>query len=220
MTDPAKRIIGHMNKDHQLALVDYVVVYGNQNLNNIRAKSVHITEVTDYHIILEYEAKNGTEKSLALEWNMVEDGEGLYVKSMLDIKAKLIAMAKYSAEKQGFSHKQVTKILPPASAGSIATYVFAALTVATLVKKDFLRVAIGFFWTLKSPGLESFLAFFEKRIFAIAVATYVAHILEMILITWPKTIKYRMPLATQLAWLGFTFMEGYFHMARLRTLTD
>ncbi|GEQ67985.1 hypothetical protein JCM33374_g1651 [Metschnikowia sp. JCM 33374] len=220
MADPAKRITSHMNKDHQLALVDYVVVYGNEQLSDINAQSVLITDVTVEQLVLGYTAKTGKEKKVALSWNSVDDGEGLQVKSMSDIKAKLIAMAKYAASKQGYSHKQVTQVLPPSSAGSLIAYVFAALTLATLVKKDFLRTVMGLCGLLGTPKADAFLEFFEKRIFAIAVATYAIHIVEVVFLTWPKTVKYRMPWTTSLAWIGFTFMEGIFMSSRLRSVTE
>ena len=219
MTDPSARIVTHMNKDHHLAVLDYVVVYGNENLKDIDTSSVRITNVTEEHLVLAYRNKSGQDQTLSLDWNMTEDGEGLHVETILDIKAKLIAMAKYAAKKQGFSHKQITTVLYPTTPGPILTYVFAALCVATYFKKDFLRAAIRLISKHHSPGTESFLKFFDNWIFTIAIATYTAHVLEVVFLTWPKTVKYRMPLPTKIAWLVFTLFEGILHAPRLRTLT-
>ncbi|KAM9887780.1 hypothetical protein OXX69_013236 [Metschnikowia pulcherrima] len=60
MTDPSARIITHMNKDHHLAVLDYVVVYGNENLKDIDTSSVRITNVTEEHLVLAYKKQNRT----------------------------------------------------------------------------------------------------------------------------------------------------------------
>lgn len=219
MSDPAHRIKSHMNKDHQLALVDYVVVYGHEKLEDIYPPSVQILHVTEEELILTYSLKHGERKSVKLEWDLLEDGEGLYVKSMLDIKAKLVAMAKYAAKQQGLSHVQVTKILPPSSALSFVAYAFAALTLATYFKRDFLRSVLGSFFSQTPPALEGFLGFIDRRLFSIARGTYIIHLLEVLLVMRPKTVKYRMPLPTKLAWITFSFFEGYFCIPRLKTLT-
>ncbi|OBA23216.1 hypothetical protein METBIDRAFT_36458 [Metschnikowia bicuspidata var. bicuspidata NRRL YB-4993] len=220
MTDPAYRIKNHMNKDHHLALVDYVVVYGKERLSNIDVHSVHIAHVTVDELALKYKAKNGMEQDLKLEWNSVDDGEGLRVESMLDIKAKLIAMAKHAAQKQGFSHKQITKILPPKTVTPFVAYAFAALSVATYIKRDFLRSVLGLVFSQNSPGVESFLVFAEKRVLPIAGAMYAIHLLEMLFLVRPKTVKYRMPWPTKLAWMTFSFFEGYLCVPRLNSLTE
>ena len=47
MSSPSERIIGHMNKDHQLALSDYVVVYGDVNPANLIEESVQLVSVDE-----------------------------------------------------------------------------------------------------------------------------------------------------------------------------
>lgn len=48
------RIRGHMNADHQLALKDYLVVYGNLSLSEFDESSVLITDVTEKSITIGY----------------------------------------------------------------------------------------------------------------------------------------------------------------------
>ena len=69
MTDPSARIVTHMNKDHHLAVLDYVVVYGNENLKDIDTSSVRITNVTEEHLVLAYKNKTGQDQTLSLDWN-------------------------------------------------------------------------------------------------------------------------------------------------------
>lgn len=220
MADPKNRIISHMNKDHQMALVDYTVVYGSECLGEFQPETVAISDVDIETLTLSYVSKDGSTRKLPLRWNDTPDDEGVKVAAMSDIKAKLIAMAKYAAAKRGLSHKQVKTIIWPSFKDSVVLYSYAALTVATLFKKDILRVICQKLFTQMPGGLLKFLNFYEKYYLTIAVVTYVCHIFEMIFLVYPKTVKYRMPSRVQITYLLFNFFEGYFMFKRLKSATE
>ena len=87
MSSPSERIIGHMNKDHQLALSDYVVVYGDVNPANLIEESVQLVSVDEKQIVIDYDIiKPPITKTLSLYWHDAKEDENIQVKAYGDIK--------------------------------------------------------------------------------------------------------------------------------------
>lgn len=209
-----ERIIRHMNTDHQLALVDYAVVYGKQRLTSLRPETVVISDIDTNSVKLRFEQANGTIKVLDIVWKDAIERESVTVEEASDIKPKLIAMAKYAAKKQGFSHKQIKKALPPKSALSYFMYTFAALLTTTLIKPNFVS---GFLFGGKvgNSRLLSKWLFVERNIVKIFATTYGIHLAEIIFVMIPKIRYYRMPMETALTWSFYNFIEGFLAFLRL-----
>lgn len=226
MSNPKDRIISHMNKDHQLALLDYVVVYGQESASDINAESVIITDVSEDYLALSYHKDNGKANDLKLSWNDFPEDENVKVGKMADIKSKLVAMAKYAAGKQGYSHRKVDQVLFPSKPDLYFMYIFASAVALTLYDKTFVRRAIqrdGFLSGLlaKAPlFLASGYSLFENHIKTIAATTYGIHVIEVATVTWPKVSKYRMSLSKKLAWAFMNFIEGFVVFFRLNKLLD
>lgn len=224
MSDPKNRIISHMNKDHQLALVDYVVVYGNESVSGLDAESVIITDVSEDYLALSYNKDDGQSNNLKLSWSDVPEHENVTVSKMGDIKDKLVAMAKYAAGKQGYSHKKVDTVLWPTSS-LYPMYIFAAAAVITLFDKTYIRRAIARDEFLSSlvAHAPQFLAtgysFFENNIKSIFGAIYGIHVVEIATVTWPKASKFRIPFGKKLVWAFMNFIEGFLVFSRLDKAT-
>lgn len=222
-TDHKQRIIGHMNGDHHLAVVDYVVVYGNVKLSELNTESVAISNVDDQYLTLSYELTDGKSKDLELEWNLIEESENVTVSSLRDVKDKLIAMAKYAAHKQGFSHLQITKVLPP-TLTSFALYPFGLFLVISAIDPTLIGRL-----TANDPLVTKALPYIpdtiklvynytEKKALIIAVGMYAVHIFEIISTTLPTIKRYRIPQTQGLLWILMHFFEGFFVILRLKSL--
>lgn len=222
MSHPSSRIIGHMNKDHQLALVDYVVTYGKVPFSSFKPESVQITSVDEKTLSLAYQDNDSETKTLQLNWEAVKEDDNVSVISLLDIKAKLIAMAKYAAAAQGYSHKQLTTISFPNNVVLYGMYTFAAVVAITLYDKTLLRRifandAILSMVVAKVPqALATSYAYFEGHVKQIALAVYAIHVAEIFLATLPILTKFRAPALTKLAWMGMNFVEGFLANLRLK----
>ncbi|KAF5208905.1 hypothetical protein EJF18_70192 [Clavispora lusitaniae] len=223
MSDPKQRIISHMNKDHQLALVDYVVIYGNVPLASFVPSSVQISDVNESQLDISYQKIDGEKKTLPIVWNHAVEREGVAVHSLSDVKGKLVAMAKYAADKQGYSHVQIKTVAYPRRPLEIGLYVFGAAILATLYDKHLLRRLAAndrLFSAVASylPFLGKVHTVFENHVKTIAVAMYGIHIVEIFTWTLPLARKYRIPFPQRLGWAAMNFVEGFMVPRRLKSL--
>lgn len=213
-----------MNKDHQLSLLDYVVVYGGENVSQVDADSVFITDVSEEYLDLSYSKGDGSTRDLKLVWDDVSEKELVKVGNMGDIKAKLVAMAKYAAEKQGFSHKRVDKVAWPTKIDLLLMYVTFVVTLATLYDKTLVRRLVQSERTLsaiaaKSPEfLSKGYSYFENYVNGFAAALYAVHLVEIATVTWPIVSKLRMSLKNKLLWASMNFVEGFLVFGRIKKL--
>ncbi|CUM68502.1 uncharacterized protein PRCAT00006228001 [Priceomyces carsonii] len=225
MTDHSQKIILHMNKNHQMSLEDYVVVYGNVKPALIKESTVKIGDIDVSLMSLVYQDVAGMPQTLVISWDEAIENESIPVNSFKDIKAKLVAMAKYAANRRGYSHKKITKVLFPGSK-DIFMYVLFVLLISEVQDPLLLRSAIT-----NNQGL-AFLAskapeFLVKG--AITLETYASllfstlysiHLLEIVFVTLPKLNKYRVPLNKKLIWIIMNFFEGVYAIQRLNSLID
>jgi len=215
-----------MNKDHQLALLDYVVVYGGENVSHVDAESVIITDVSEEHLALSYNKENGNNQDLKLIWEEVPENEKVKVDQMGDIKAKLVAMAKYAAEKQGFSHKRVDKVSLPKKLDLYLMYLAFAVSLATLYDKTLVRRLVQNDKLLRTIAakcpelLAKGYSYFENHITPIFSTIYGIHVVEILTVTWPRVNKLRMSLKNKLVWATMNFVEGFLVFSRLNKLEE
>lgn len=220
-----QRIIKHMNKDHQLAVIDYVVVYGNIKASDIIKPSVHMVDVNETKLVIVYDTtKSKSPQTLSIDWESATEPENKKVTSLKDVKGKLVSMAKYAAAKQGYSHQQISKVLYPRQA--IVWYlIFGFLSLGMYdmqsLKESFevdpiASKLITFLPTAAFKGLR----FVEKHIALIFYSLYAVHLGEILLLIIPMTIKYRLPTSKKIIWCFMTFFEGVFSYTRFKTLVD
>lgn len=224
MSDHTNRVISHMNKDHKLSLVDYVVVYGNQPESTFHHDSVNMTDVNTKHVVLEYIAKSDPiKKILTIDWDVATEDEKISVKEFSDIKSKLISMAKYSAKKQGYSHIQIKKVLYP-GVNSIPLFLILISLSICIYDLQFFKSIFrnDLVFQQISPFVPNFLWRFlnllGKHAKYVLGTTLLVHIIEITAFTIPKTKYYRVPTHQRLIWMFMHFFEGFILINRFKTL--
>lgn len=226
MNDPKNRIISHMNEDHQLSLLDYVVVYGGESVSQVDPESVIITDVSEEYLALSYSKGKDNNYSLNLVWDEVPENDLVMVNNMGDIKAKLISMAKYAAGKQGYSHKRVDEVVFPTSIDLLLMFILFVVILAILYDKMLIRRLLQKNSILSAIVAQSpeFLArsytYFESYINEIASALFFIHFVEIMTVTWPQATKLRMSLKNKLVWASMNFIEGFLVFNRLKKLAE
>ncbi|ABN67555.2 predicted protein [Scheffersomyces stipitis CBS 6054] len=222
------RIRGHMNADHQLALKDYLVVYGNLSLSEFDESSVLITDVTEKSITIGYvSTKTSNPESFTINWDDASEKENVTVSGFGDIKNKLIAMANFAAEKQGYSSKQIKKALGPSKFGEYVMYAAFLYLLANVYDKNLVRSVFAkdaLFSGYIAPYVPALVAkvsgLIQDHAGLILSITESIHILEILLVTVPNIKKYRVPLVPSLQWIFMHFIEGFFVIKRWKTLTN
>lgn len=196
----------HMNKDHRLAIEDYLAVYGNviidEKISNIKLKAIELDhmEISFNHKDIEFEIV----KPVAIEPPM---------DSIQDLRSKLVEMAKYSANKRGYSHVQIQDITYPTKPLEFLL-LLAVLLCATacfypnLVFDSFLNYILP-------SSLSSFL---QKYTISIAVGLLVIHIIELKFVFLPKLNFYRVPIDLKLEWGFYCLLDGLSTIKRFERL--
>lgn len=224
MSDPSQRIIGHMNADHQLALIDYVVYYGNVDSANLVESSVGISSIDSDLVVIDYQTKDSdTFKHFTLKWADATEEENVAVKDLTDLRPKLVSMAQYAAAKRGFSHQQIKKVVPPNARGAIWYVIFAVLAVniydplllSRLVANDWLfNSVVGYI----PQAVKGFYSLVSRNAIKVAAAIYVTHVVEILYFSVPFFKKYRVPTKQRVIWSIMHLFEGFHVIQRLNAL--
>ena len=221
----SERIIGHMNNDHQLALSDYVVVYGETKPENLVEESVQIVSVDEKQIVIEYDiVKPPITKTLSLYWYDAREDENIEVKSFGDIKGKLIAMAKYCAKEQGYAIKKLDKIALPGIADYpmyiIWLVLFANAYDPTILRKFFSNIGVLKKLAEYLPAV-AFVPYQHLEINALKyiVGLFVTHLAEVLLVTRGYLRKYRVRENQRWIWYFMHLIEGFPFIFRLKNAT-
>lgn len=219
------RIIKHMNKDHQLALVDYVVVYGNVRASEIVKSSVNMVDVDKNKITIVYDStKSKVPQTVSIDWESADELENITVKGLKDIKGKLVSMAKFAASKQGYSHQRINKVVPPRQ-GILMYILFGFLALGVYdIKALKESLAADPIVSKIVPFLPTFafkvLLITEKNILLIFCSLYCIHIIEILFVMIPMSIKYRLPPSKKFIWCAMQFIEGFFCYNRFKALIN
>ncbi|EDK44960.1 hypothetical protein PVL30_002631 [Lodderomyces elongisporus] len=231
MSDPSARIISHMNRDHQLSLNDYVVVYGTVDSKYLVEDSVHITKVDLEQIVIEYDLINPSKtKTLALYWSDAEEYEKIEVKSWSDIKGKLIAMAKYCANKQGFEMHKLTKAeWPDLSLSGLfgwSMYPQWMVLILNSYNPEILRNLFAndalfnrLVKYLPSGAIRFYKYAGETHASKVLLTIVVLHLIEIFKETGPILKKNRAPGIVRAKWYFMNLIEGFPVLIRLKNLT-
>ncbi|KAI5969909.1 hypothetical protein CANMA_001051 [Candida margitis] len=225
MSDPSARIISHMNEDHQLALRDYVVVYGSVDPRYLVEDSVGIKEVDTEKIIIQYDVINpSSTNKLKLNWKDIKENKNLQVKSFSDIKSKLIAMAKYSAEKQGFAEKKLTKLFGPDSIG-FPMYPMWVILLLNAYNPAILRTFFNNTELLKKAAeylpTVAFTIYNWSELHALnlCIGLFFVHLGEVLFVSRPLLRKYRASAGLRWGYYLINLIEGFPVLLRLRKHT-
>ncbi|KAI5957121.1 hypothetical protein KGF54_000049 [Candida jiufengensis] len=225
MSDPSARIISHMNKDHQLSLNDYVIIYGSVNPKYLVEDSVQITKVDTDQIVIEYDViKPPATRTLALYWSDAKEDSNLEVKEYSDIKGKLVSMAKYCAAQQGYAVKKITKIVGPNIVDFVMYPAWIVLILNAynplILKNLFANDQLFNKIINYLPSIAfSIYKFTETHALKIIYALAAAHLGEVSFITLPLLKKHRAPTRVKLIYSIMNFIEGFPVLLRLKKLT-
>lgn len=216
-TDMSARTLSHMNKDHQLALNDYILHYAKFPESLLDKSSIKMTDVNDKSFTVEFKDKAGSSYKRIIFYDLEPE-----TASSKSIKDSLVTMAKVSARKRGYAHYQITKVSYPSFA-ILMWVLFVVLTFLSfnpelfksLLGKSSLLVELG---TYLPQPVWSFFGAVEKYANVISFTTYTIHILEILTIMLPQLKKYRVPFKASLVWVIMHFIEGYFTVVRFNKL--
>lgn len=203
-----QRIISHMNKDHALSLVDYLMFYKDIT----PSRGVQMRDITLEKVTIAYQIihnKGIDDLATTIDFNPP-------MKSMSDAKDVLVGMAMQAAEGLGYATvKPVDSYLPPGAIS--APIIFGMLMGIYFVYYDssYINSPDCILRRFKLGGYDV-LAILAKSVFWL-VAAY--HAVEAwILYFW--TGMYRVPTKKRLAWVVSGFLEGFPAMGRFRTLME
>lgn len=199
------RILSHMNKDHRLAIEDYLCVYGNVIINK-KIDNIKMTHIGLDHMVIQFTHDDldfQIEKPIQFEPPL---------KDLSEARVKLVEMAKFAAEKRGYSHVQVADYRYPSLAGwalilTIYPPLFAYFFPSLLRNQYVLSV-------LSASKVEWIL----KNSLNITGLVFIIHFFECILILRPKLNKYRVPTDYLIEWYIAGLIEGNFANKRLDAL--
>lgn len=210
--DPSTRIISHMNKDHQLALIDYLVVYGDARPNTSEF-SPQITAINEKSMQISYIEQDGSRAIKTFKWDEIPDNNSTKVTSINDLKTKLVAMAKYAAGKQGYSHVTVQKYPKFTISRLFMTVVLAVLAVGCydktalqlIMKKD---PVSGLIYGYMPTMGRKMLGYLAENIRLFTLILYSVHVGEVTFLMAPMLRRYRVGRA-RIAWYLACLIEGF-----------
>ncbi|OWB56543.1 hypothetical protein B5S28_g2449 [[Candida] boidinii] len=207
MSDPKVRILAHMNKDHGLAIEDYLNAYGDvaidDKISNIRMKDLELDsmEIVFKHSDIEFEMS----KFIPIDPPM---------KSLNDSREKLVEMAKFAANKRGYSHIQIREILYPSRIKDFLLLFAVSLPIIGFFKPDFLY---GILSKFLPEILTTFLSTYNNTIM---YAMFIIHLAEFYFILYPKLRKYRVPTDFKIEWFITCLLDGFLSVERFQIILD
>lgn len=204
MTDSAQRIITHMNKDHKLALEDYLYVYGGvpitEKIKHVRLQNIELECMTLHfmHEDIEYDV----EKTIVFQPAL---------KDWSEARTRLVDMAHDAAKKRHLSHIQINDMSYP---DTVVEYVVIAAVFLPFICYKWRLV-------LHWLPLPSFVIHFLdndnvlRLVMLFAIAT---HILECWVLLRPRLNYYRVPTDFLVEWYLFGLLEGLAPVKRLERM--
>lgn len=225
------RILTHMNKDHQLALYDYLNYYLNRNEFNPEdpKTSVEIVDIDASSILLKYTYPGSPNKQLAklpINPPMRDD-------SLKDARQALVGMARNAAESRGYAVFQILE-WRPLGAGPTAPrdcFVFAlALSLVVPHLRSFIYSTLAtsvLGWANPahdavewSPVMGPIIGFVQNWPWAPLILMYTVHIAEAFTVMAAKVRKYRVPKPQKYCWILSTIVEGFPALLRFNRLVS
>lgn len=207
-----QKILAHMNKDHKLALEDYLAVYGDVKVDSL-VSDIKLKALEKDKMLISFK-KEGIdfeiEKPIAIDPPMKDIAS--------EARTRLVDMAKKAAAKRGYLHIQIKEVVYP---NKFMNYVILGLVYVMIFAffKPHLFYVTFLQNYLKVSPHNSVLVFLKKYNSEIFYATLVAHIGESMFWLMPKLRKYRVPTDIKLEWLVACLFEGFGAIRRFNELT-
>lgn len=225
------RILTHMNKDHQLALYDYLNYYLNRDEFNPEdpKTSVEMVDIDASSILLKYTYPGSPNEQLAklpINPPMRDD-------SLKDARQALVGMARNAAESRGYAVFQILDWRPLGSGPTAPRDYFIWILASSLVIphiRSFVYSTLAAYvlgWTNPahdaaewSPVLGAIVEFNQNWPWGASVLLYTVHIAETFTVMAAKVRKYRVPKLRKYCWFMSTIMEGFPAILRFNRLVS
>ncbi|GMM35439.1 hypothetical protein DASC09_027640 [Saccharomycopsis crataegensis] len=206
-----QKILAHMNKDHKLALEDYLVVYGDVKMDD-KISDIKLKNIEKSQLIISFKHRDvdfEIEKYIPIEPPMEN--------VLSDSRPRLVQMAKDAAAARGFSHVQIKKMVYPNKPANFVLLFLVGNLIFAFFKPT---LYYDTFWNgqLGVSSANPVLSFLRKYTSTILYATVVCHLMETMLILRPKLNKYRVPTDIRIEWIIAAFFEGFGAIKRFNTL--
>lgn len=194
-------LLAYMNKEHKLALEDYLHVYGgipaSKKIVHVRLLSIdnQCMTILFNHKDLEYDM----EKTIVFEPPLEDRDEA---------QTRLRHMAREAAAKRQLAYFQINDMKYPSS---IAEYVLILAVLLPTICYNFRQVL---YWIPMPASLRQYLAS-DNVLRAIIFLEFMIHLAEVFFLLRPKLNFYRVPPDFLIEWYLFGLLEGYPVMRRL-----
>lgn len=189
-----------MNKDHQMALEDYLVIY--KGVHPDEAINAQMKDIDVDKIVLIY-GHEVNQKEVIIDLNPE-------MKGLQEARTRLVLMAKESAERRGFSHIRIKEYLHPSA---IQTVIFLISAVGMISLGFFKGFCLNFF-----PKYSQQIEILSFYLYYLNCSIAVIHIVEATLFLLPELQKYRVPTKVSIAWFIDCLLLGVFSIARFNSL--
>lgn len=193
-----------MNKDHKLALVDYLYVYGGvpitDQISNVRLFNIELEYMTlqFQHGAVEYDI----EKTILFQPPLNDWSEA---------RERLVSMANEAAKKRNLSTIQVNDMSYPSTVLELIILVLAQLPLVCYYFRSVL------YWLPIPLALKQFLDS-DVTLLGVTLLAYITHALEVLFLLKPRLEFYRVPTDFLIEWYLFGILEGYAPVKRLEQL--
>ncbi|ODV87677.1 hypothetical protein CANARDRAFT_20414 [[Candida] arabinofermentans NRRL YB-2248] len=204
MSEAQQRIIAHMNKDHALALGDYVAVYGNTN----KAKNIQLTEFELDYMKLTYTVKK-EKKSLKIRFQSP-------LKSFGEARERLVDMAKTSAATRGYSHVQLLNAPYPTGAFDSTLFGIMCLLCFGITSPSTLKYVYSNFLFMPEATAAGLVEWNTGILAGLLAFNFMQTIFNLV----PIITEYRVPFSVAVEMIAMCMMEGLMFIKRVRKAID
>ncbi|QLL30818.1 hypothetical protein HG536_0A06330 [Torulaspora globosa] len=204
MVDNAQRIITHMNKDHKLALEDYLYVYGGvpitEKIKHVRLHGIELECMTLQFMHEDIDCD--VEKTILFKPPL---------KDWSEAKSRLVTMAHEAADKRNLSHIQINDMSYPDTAIEYIVIIGVFLPFICYKWRKVLS------W-LPLPSLVIEFLDNDNVLRGIMALAIVTHVLETWTLLRPRLNYYRVPTDFLVEWYLFGLLEGFAPVKRLERM--
>lgn len=204
MVDASQRIVTHMNKDHKLALEDYLYVYGGvpitKKIKHVRMHSIELECMTlqFMHDDIDYDV----EKTILFQPAL---------KDWSEAKSKLVTMAHEAAAKRNLSHIQINDMSYP---DTVVEYIVIIAVLLPFICYKWRKVL----WWLPIPSSVASFLDNDNVLRGVMLFAFLTHLLESWALLRPKLNFYRVPTDFLVEWYLFGLLEGFAPVKRLERM--
>jgi len=200
------RILSHMNQQHRLAIEDYLCVYGHVIINN-KIDNIKMTQISNESMTITFTHDDldfQIEKPIPFEPPL---------KDLNESRERLIEMAKFAANKRGYSHSQITDYVYPSLYNYILIFIIYLPLLSWFIP-SILKNQLVLTYLLSQSKIDWLL----ENSLNITYLTISIHFFECILIFRPKLNKFRVPTDYLIEWYIAGIIEGFPAIKRFNKL--